>query len=140
MLNFFPAAPSRAPTILRVSTTRGTSKIFVSWRPVPSSFVHGQLRGFRILIVKLDTSRFEKQIVNLTNPNATSVELTNLEPLTNYSLSVLAFNENGDGPPGRAVTVETMPQSKPAKILSLNFAFNFILFLLSNIFNFFHFF
>jgi hypothetical protein len=103
------SAPSRAPVIVQVHAT-GPSKISLAWRPVPLPFIHGQLRGFRILINKLGQEG--EQIENTTRPDVKSIEYDNLQPLTNYSLSVLAFNENGDGPSSCSVYVETMPQSK----------------------------
>ncbi|XP_031554403.1 vascular endothelial growth factor receptor 1-like [Actinia tenebrosa] len=115
-----PPVPSLSPTILQVSS-RGPKRVFLAWRSVPLPFVHGQLRGFRISVIKLN-ARHEKQIVNTTSPSVTSIELNDLEPLTNYSLSVLAFNENGDGPSSRAVSVETMPENSISVkfILTLN--------------------
>ena len=79
----------------------------MKWNPVPLPFIHGQPRGFRIHINQLD----QDSMANTTSPNVTSFDYKNLQALTNYSISVLAFNDAGDGPYSR-VYVKTMPQSK----------------------------
>jgi hypothetical protein len=67
--------------------------------------MHGQPRGFKINISKVG----QDPIVKTTSKNVTTFD--NLQALTNYSLSVLAVNQIGDGPWSRRVYVKSLPES-----------------------------
>ena len=79
----------------------------VTWLPVPDGFVHGILRGYRILF-KTDQNRFYR---NVTTVNQ-SFELTGLEKFTNYTVKILAFTRIGDGNISDPVTVSTDEDGK----------------------------
>ena len=64
----------------------------VTWLPVPDGYVHGILRGYRLLF-KIDGDRFYRNVTTVSQ----SFELTGLEKFTNYSVKVLAFTRIGDG-------------------------------------------
>ncbi|KAK3744279.1 hypothetical protein QZH41_020659, partial [Actinostola sp. cb2023] len=98
--------PTRSPKVHAFST--GPHTISIEWQPVPLPFVHGTPRGFRIQISKFGD---ENPTINTTSPDTKYFEVENLQPLTKYTLSVLEFNENRDGPWSRPVYVQTMPQN-----------------------------
>ena len=104
-------APTRPPDSLEAYAS-GPSTISITWDPVPLPFIHGQHRGYKIQI----SNNGQELIVNMTSPNITSFEYNTLQALTNYSISVLAFNDAGDGPYSR-VYVKTMPQSKSNNLI-----------------------
>ena len=79
----------------------------VTWLPVPDGFVHGILKGYRILF-KTDHDRFYR---NVTTVNQ-SFELTGLEKFTNYTVKVLAFTRIGDGNISDPVIVSTDEDGK----------------------------
>ena len=83
--------PSLPPEQLAAQNTSSTS-LSVTWLPVPNGFVHGILRGYRVLF-KTDQ---ESSYRNVTTGNQ-SFELTGLEKFTNYTVKVLAFTSIGDG-------------------------------------------
>ena len=64
----------------------------VTWLPVPDGYVHGILRGYRLLF-KIDEDSIYQ---NVTTVNQ-SFELKGLEKFTNYSVKVLAYTRIGDG-------------------------------------------
>ena len=107
LIDIFLTAPTRSPEVVQAFST-GPYKISIEWRPVPLPFVHGTPGGFRIRIMLGDGD----PMINTTSPDTKYYEIKNLQPLTNYSLSVLEFNEHGDGPWSPPVYVQTMPQSK----------------------------
>ena len=107
-LFFIAVGPTRSPVVFQAFST-GPYKISIEWQPVPLPFVHGTPRGFRIRISKFGGN---DPIVNTTGVDIKYFEVENLQPLTDYTLSVLEFNEIRDGPWSRPVYVQTMPQSK----------------------------
>lgn len=74
----------------------------VTWLTVAEGFVHGILRGYRLLFKEEEATFY----LNLTTVNQ-SLELTGLKKFTNYSLRVLAFTSIGDGNVSNLVTVST---------------------------------
>ena len=78
-----------------------------TWLPVPDGYVHGILRGYRLLF-KIDEDKFYR---NVTTVNQ-SFELTGLEKFTNYSVKVLAFTRIGDGNVSDPVLVSTDEDGK----------------------------
>ncbi|KAK3696526.1 hypothetical protein QZH41_004875 [Actinostola sp. cb2023] len=103
------SGPTRSPVVFQAFST-GPYKISIEWQPVPLPFVHGTPRGFRIRISKFGGN---DSIVNTTGVDIKYFEVENLQPLTDYTLSVLEFNEIRDGPWSRPVYVQTMPQTPP---------------------------
>lgn len=79
----------------------------VTWLPVPGGYVHGILRGYRLLF-KIDENSFYQ---NVTTVNQ-SFELTGLEKFTNYSIKVLAYTRIGDGNVSDPVIVSTDEDGK----------------------------
>lgn len=98
---FFPIVPSRAPS--NVSFTNvGSTEITVHWSPLPELYANGRLLGYRVYFQK--TSYYSYSVssnassVNVTNPNATGVILTELNPGQRYRIYVSAFTSKGEGP------------------------------------------
>ena len=79
----------------------------VTWLLVPDGYVHGILRGYRLLF-KIDEDSFYQ---NMTTVNQ-SFELTGLEKFTNYSVKVLAYTRIGDGNVSDPVIVSTDEDGK----------------------------
>lgn len=79
----------------------------VTWLPVPDGYVHGILRGYRLLF-EIDENSFNQ---NVTTVNQ-SFELAGLEKFTNYSIKVLAFTRIGDGNVSDPVIVSTDEDGK----------------------------
>ena len=79
----------------------------VTWLLVPDGYVHGILRGYRLLF-KIDEDSFYQ---NMTTVNK-SFELTGLEKFTNYSVKVLAYTRIGDGNVSDPVIVSTDEDGK----------------------------
>ena len=85
------------------------SAILVAWTVVPEDFLHGsRLRGYLITYRRVqglsqsavDTHRME------TQHNHTTVN--GLQPQSNYSFSVSAFTEHGNGPSSNTMIVMTL--------------------------------
>ncbi|RMX41265.1 hypothetical protein pdam_00012375, partial [Pocillopora damicornis] len=109
--------PSLPPEQLAAQNTSSTS-LSVTWLPVPNGFVHGILRGYRVLF-KTDQ---ESSYRNVTTGNQ-SFELTGLEKFTNYTVKVLAFTSIGDGNKSDPVIVPTdedVPSLPPQNVSSFN--------------------
>ena len=79
----------------------------VTWLPVPGDYVHGILRGYRLLFKIYKNSFYQ----NVTTVNQ-SFELTGLEKFTNYSIKVLAYTRIGDGNVSDHVIVSTDEDGK----------------------------
>ena len=79
----------------------------VTWLPVPDGYVHGILRGYRVLFKE----EGDKYYQNVTTVNQ-SLELKGLRKFTNYSVRVLAFTSIGDGNVSDPFTVSTDQDGK----------------------------
>ncbi|XP_022784712.1 protein sidekick-1-like isoform X2 [Stylophora pistillata] len=109
--------PSLPPKHLAAHNTSSTS-LMVTWSNVPDGFVHGILRGYRVLF-KTDQGISYR---NVTTANQ-SFELTSLEKFTKYTVKVLAFTRIGDGNKSDPVTVSTdedVPSLPPKNVSSYN--------------------
>ncbi|KAL9953476.1 hypothetical protein ACROYT_G040898 [Oculina patagonica] len=86
--------PSRGPSNVTF-TNVGATEITVHWNPLPEQYVNGRLLGYRVVYAY---SRYNISIVNVTDPNATWVTLTELKPRQLYYILVTAFTSKGEGP------------------------------------------
>ena len=78
----------------------------VTWHEVPSGFVHGILRGYRVFYSRTRHHRSTvKQAV--VPPNQRYVHLTRLSKFTNYTIQVAAFTRIGYGTLSPDVIVST---------------------------------
>lgn len=79
----------------------------VTWLIVPDGYVHGILRGYRVLFKEEGDIYYQ----NVTTVNQ-SLELEGLQKFTNYSVRVLAFTSIGDGNVSDPFTVSTDQDGK----------------------------
>lgn len=79
----------------------------VTWLIVPDGYVHGILRGYRVLFKEEGDIYYQ----NVTTVNQ-SLELEGLQKFTNYSVRVLAFTSVGDGNVSDPFTVSTDQDGK----------------------------
>lgn len=79
----------------------------VTWFIVPDGYVHGILRGYRVLFKEEGDIYYQ----NVTTVNQ-SLELEGLQKFTNYSVRVLAFTSIGDGNVSDPFTVSTDQDGK----------------------------
>ena len=97
--------PIGTPKELFVSHDLPTSAQ-VSWTPVPKDKQNDIIIGYTVQVVGHDP--IEKREIPVMDGNATSYEVSDLRPYTEYTFSVSAMTEAGTGP---AITVSsTTPQ------------------------------
>ena len=78
----------------------------LSWTPVPKDKQNDIIIGYTVQVVGSDP--IEKREIPVMDGNATSYEVSDLRPYTEYTFSVSAMTEAGTGP---AITVSsTTPQ------------------------------
>ena len=73
----------------------------VSWKPPDAEYIHGDLKGYKI-IYKLKKTSGKTIVVEETktitvHPSLNKVKLTDLQSNSQYQVFVQAFNEIGDG-------------------------------------------
>lgn len=92
--------PSKAPVDLSAVNSSGPYSIIVSWKPVPDCFVHGILRGYRVLYKLLTVAEESVQaetVIKTTDEKTLTTTLEGLENYGMYDIRVLAFTIKGDG-------------------------------------------
>ena len=95
----FSLVPSRAPSNIGFSNV-GSTEITVTWNPLPMQYANGRLLGYIVYFQKTSyySSSSSTSSVNVTNPNATRITLTGLNPGQRYDIYVSAFTSKGEGP------------------------------------------
>ena len=96
------AVPGAPPQSVAVSSVNSSS-IKVSWGDVLCDQRNGEITGYQVNY----TSTSDNGIVNTTG-NQTSFTLSDLQPHTDYSISVAAMTVNGTGPFSTPVTNKTL--------------------------------
>lgn len=89
--------------------------ISVSWDPVIADDRNGIIKGYKVNYHSLPNGDIELEFVNITSQKQDEGEekiLQNLNEFTNYSISVLAFTEIGDGPSSVAKVKQTLQDGK----------------------------
>ena len=71
--------------------------IQVTIQPLPSEFVHGILRGYKMIYQSVDQHP-STVVVRILEVNQSVVQLTGLNEFANYSVRVSAFTSKGPGP------------------------------------------
>ena len=100
ILILYFVVPSKAPVDLGVVNSSGPYSIIVSWKPVPDCFVHGILRGYRVLYKLLTIAEESVQaetVIKTTDEKTLTTTLEGLENYGVYDIRVLAFTIKGDG-------------------------------------------
>nr|KAG5708441.1 hypothetical protein BaRGS_026168 [Batillaria attramentaria] len=101
--------PSASPKNFQAVST-SSSEIRLTWEPPPREHLQGDLRGFKITYSCQDCSTDTKTI---DEPGKTEMVLENLQPYTWYTVSILAYNDEGEGPMAEVAvqTLEGLPSS-----------------------------
>ena len=107
---FFNSAPSGRPGELSVTDHRLPTTATLSWIPIPKDKQNGVITGYNVQVVGPDST----QGILLDKADATSVEISHLDPFTEYTFKVSAKTKAGIGPP--ASTSSKTP--KRSEILS----------------------
>ena len=111
---FLPLGPSKPPEMVVLNEVKSKS-VRVSWKPVPVGDRNGIILGYRVNYQALSDGEIFTETLNINSgeqgENRTIIlQLPNA--FTNYSITVLAFTEVGDGPPSLAQVVQTLEDSK----------------------------
>lgn len=102
--------PSRPPQNLWTNNISSTA-LNITWNPVPTGFVHGILRGYRVLYK--ETNKPSAPFTKITvPPRVRNIEIKDLKKFTNYSIMVLAFTIKGDGAQSPTIKVSTDEDSE----------------------------
>jgi len=86
--------------------------IGVKWDEVPKSLRNGDIMGY-IIRYHSGTSSGQQQ-KDVSSPSTRFAKLTHLTKNTNYTITVLASNDKGDGPASDPIVVATSDGSKYA--------------------------
>lgn len=117
-----PEIPSGPPLKVNVEAISST-QLLIKWRPPERDMWNGELLGYAIGFHKSDDG--SDHAFNYTRVGTSGGEgihefrLTALEKFTSYNVIVLAFNAKGDGPPTKAINIQTledMPSAPPQKL------------------------
>ena len=88
------------------SYNTSSTSVNVTWHRVPTGFVHGILRGYRVFYSRTKDSG-ANMMQAVVPSNKRHVQLTALEKFTNYTIQVAAFTRIGNGAMSQALTVST---------------------------------
>lgn len=92
-----------------------SQSVNVTWHRVPTGFVHGILRGYRIFYSRTrDVGANERQAT--VSANKQHLHLIGLDKFTNYTIQVAAFTRIGDGVKSPALIVSTDEDGMVARI------------------------
>ena len=80
----------------------------ISWDEVPCSGQNGPITGYLLYYTKTTFS----DTVNITGENNRQYNLTKLIPNTNYTVTVIAYNDGGTGPTSSEVIQQTKKAGK----------------------------
>ncbi|CAB0009551.1 unnamed protein product [Nesidiocoris tenuis] len=106
-----PLVPGH-PQDVKVNTINSTA-VHVTWKPPAEKNRNGIIRGYHIHVQ--ETKEEGKGMVNLNEPmrfdvldgNALEINITGLQPDTNYNVQVAALTRKGDGDRSEPVNVKT---------------------------------
>ena len=102
--------PSLPPQNLWANNISSTTLI-TKWNPVPLGFVHGRLRGYRVLYKEKNNPSAQYTIITVP-PGIRMQTISNLRKFTYYTIRVLAFTVKGDGALSPPMNVTTDEDSK----------------------------
>lgn len=108
--DFFYVVPSLPPQNLWANNISSTA-LRITWDPVPPGFVHGILRGYRVLYKKTNEPSVPYTKITVS-PGVRMKEIYGLKKFTYYTIRVLAFTIKGDGAESPPVNVSTDEDSK----------------------------
>lgn len=106
----FLAVPSLPPQNLWANNISSTA-LRVTWNPVPTGFVHGILRGYKLLYRKCSEVSVPYREIALS-PAHRFKEIDDLQKFTYYEIRILAFTIKGNGAQSPQVNVTTDEDSE----------------------------
>lgn len=99
--------PNFSPEILSATSPNATT-IFVNWTDVSSFYLNGIFQGYKLLYREAENSSFTEYTTEIFYGNHSEFLITDLQPLTNYTIRILAFTLSGDGLPSQELSLFTM--------------------------------
>ncbi|KAL3875338.1 hypothetical protein ACJMK2_033296 [Sinanodonta woodiana] len=115
--------PTASPENVTVEATNSTS-IRVKWTPPNQQFINGINQGYKVEAKR--TEVIQTEIVAIVSPNPTNptglqtTQLTNLKKFTQYSITVLCYTSQGEGPKSAPRVIRT-DEDFPGRVDSLTF-------------------
>ena len=106
-----PSEPSAPPQTVR-AVNKTMHSIGVTWREVPEDHRHGDILSYTVTYHSAtpgDSMQVKLKSIRTVTRFATLVYLTNN---TNYSITVMASNQGGNGPPSSPTFVITSNDGK----------------------------
>ncbi|KAI8130856.1 Down syndrome cell adhesion molecule-like protein 1 [Lucilia cuprina] len=90
-------APTGKPIPTAAHNTSSTS-VYISWKPPPPDTILGEFLGYRITYRPRDRNPNDTKEIYIRDSTIESHEILNLEPYTQYKVTVQVFNPEGLGP------------------------------------------
>lgn len=118
----FEGTPSMPPTALVVVAVNSTT-FNISWFPPNPQYINGINQGYKIFAQEVNTTvKMTWVVLSKTNNmlGQQTTYLTNLRKFTLYSVSVLCFTSQGDGPLSASVSQQTL-EDIPDRVSNLSF-------------------
>ncbi|KAL9899426.1 protein tyrosine phosphatase 99A isoform 2-T2 [Glossina fuscipes fuscipes] len=113
-------APTGKPVPTSAHNTSSTS-VYIAWKPPPPDTILGEFLGYRITYRPRDRNPNDTKEIYIRDSTVESHEILNLEPYTQYKVTVQVFNPEGLGPETTilVMTDEGVP-SKPLNLTVLD--------------------
>lgn len=89
--------PNNGPENQLSAVGLNDTSLSVSWSPIFPGNVNGVFQGYKILYTETENATYTEYVSKTKYANYTEEIIDGLEPLTNYTLRVLAFSLSGDG-------------------------------------------
>lgn len=105
----FNSAPSGSPVGVTINYILPATTAKLSWTPVPKEQRNGIITGYDVYVKEHDSGSTQEILVE--EADATSVEVSNLNPLTLYHFSISAKTKAGSGPV-ESITSQSPENSK----------------------------
>ncbi|PVD24787.1 hypothetical protein C0Q70_15273 [Pomacea canaliculata] len=101
--------PQAAPYNFQAESISDT-QIHIKWERPQQEHLMGDLKGYKISYSQQDMNY---EPIKIEDPTKKEMVLQDLKPFTWYTVSILAYNENGDGPQAELAvqTLEGLPSS-----------------------------
>lgn len=108
ILNSFPIAPAGPPQDLKIIVTSSTG-LMVSWEPPAPEDQNGEIVGYSVTVETEEQDRVSRstQTHFIAGGGSSNFSLEGLHPFTNYTITVSASTQVGEGPPTPPQTVQT---------------------------------
>ncbi|XP_070193777.1 tyrosine-protein phosphatase 99A-like isoform X2 [Littorina saxatilis] len=104
-----PGPPQGAPTGFQ-AVPSSKSSIKLSWVPPMPEVLNGELKGYKVTYTH---KGYDPETIHVEDPTKTETVLQGLVAYTWYTVSILAYNDQGDGPKAEVAvqTLEGVPTS-----------------------------